>query len=137
MKTKDYKNIQVGEKATFSKTITESDISAFVSICGDFNPIHVDEVFAKKSKFRTRIAHGMLTAALIDNTLTGIMGLGGIHISQEVKFLAPVKIGDSIKVVSEVIEKKEARKRLVIKTRMTNQDNELVLEGIAETMMPQ
>lgn len=136
MEARDFDEVQIGEAVTFSKTITESDISSFVSICGDFNPIHMDEMFAKKSRFGTRIAHGMLTAALIDYTLTGIMGSGGIHISQEVKFLAPVKIGDSIKVISQVVEKIETKNRLVIKTQMTNQENELVLEGTAITMMP-
>lgn len=137
MRKRRYEDVQIGEKVTFGKTITESDIWAFGAICGDFNPVHMDEEFSKSSMFGTRIAHGMLTAALLDNTLTGIMGEGGIHISQEVKFLAPVKPGDTIKVTSEVVDKIEAKNRLVIKTVMHNQENKVVLEGKAVTMMPQ
>lgn len=136
MRIRKYDDIKIGEKATFRKTITEADIWAFGAICGDFNPIHMDEFFAKGTMFGTRIAHGMLTAALLDSTLTGIMGQGGIHLSQEVKFLLPVKISDSVEVVSEVVGKVEDKKRLVIKTTMTNQEGKTVLEGKAVTMMP-
>lgn len=136
MRVRKYEDVQIGENVTFGKTITDSDIWAFGAICGDFNPVHMDEEYAKSSMFGTRIAHGMLTAALLDNTLTGIMGEGGIHISQEVNFMAPVKPGDSIRVVSEVIDKIEAKNRLVIKTTMENQQGKVVLEGKAITMMP-
>jgi 3-hydroxybutyryl-CoA dehydratase len=136
MRIRRYEDVQIGEKATFRKTITEADVWAFGAISGDFNPVHMDESFAKGTMFKTRIAHGMLTAALLDSTLTGIMGQGGIHITQEVKFLLPVKISDSVEVVSEVVEKVEAKNRLVIKTTITNQEGKVVLEGKAVTMMP-
>ena len=136
MRVRKYEEIQIGEKITFRKTITDSDIWAFGAICGDFNPVHMDEEYAKSSIFGTRIAHGMLTAALLDYTLTGIMGEGGIHISQQVIFRAPVKPGDSIKVISEVIDKIETKNQLVIKTIMENQEGRVVLEGNAITMMP-
>jgi 3-hydroxybutyryl-CoA dehydratase len=108
MRIRRYEDVRVGEKASFRKTVTEADVWAFGAISGDFNPVHMDESFAKGTMFKTRIAHGMLTAALLDSTLTEIMGQGGIHISQEVKFLLPVKISDSVEVMSEVVEKIEA-----------------------------
>ncbi|NPV93242.1 MAG: MaoC family dehydratase [Firmicutes bacterium] len=136
MNKRSYEEVSVGEEVSFSKTITEADVWSFGAICGDFNPVHMDENFAKGSMFKGRIAHGMLTASLIDYTLTGIMGAGGIHISQEVKFLAPVKIGDSISVLSKVVEKITEKRRLVVESVMKNQEGRTVLEGKAVTMMP-
>ena len=133
---REFEDIQIGEKATFSKTVTEADILAFCAICGDFNPLHVDEEFAKKSMFKGRIAHGMLVASLIDQTLTAIAGLGGVHISQSVVFKAPVRIGDTITVVSELAEKREDKRRVIINSTLTNQNGEVVITGRAEGMLP-
>lgn len=81
---KRFEDIQVGDKATFSKTMTESDIFAFAGITGDFNPIHVNAEFAKDSLFKQRVVHGMLTAGLLirDSRLPGpplrwLLGYGG------------------------------------------------------------
>lgn len=136
MRKREYGEVLIGDEVRFSKTITEADVWAFGGISGDFNPIHMDERYANSSMFKTRIAHGMLTASLIDYTLNALMGPGGIHISQELKFLAPVKIGDSIQVISSVVDKIESKNRLVIKTIMKNQEDRVVLEGTAITMMP-
>ena len=103
---KNFKDIEIGDKSVFEKTITEADIFAFAGICGDFNPLHVSKEFAKNSMFKGRIAHGTLVAGLIDYTLTDIVGLGGIHISQLCRFKAPVKIGDTITVESELVGKR-------------------------------
>jgi len=136
MKEKKYEEIKIGDKSIFSKTITEADIFAFTGITGDFNPLHVDEKYSKKSMFKSRIAHGMLTAGLICNTLTEIIGLGGVHISQSVRFKAPVKIGDTITVESEIIDLKPEKNRLIVKSTLTNQDGVVVLTGEAEGMVP-
>jgi 3-hydroxybutyryl-CoA dehydratase len=133
---KKLEDIQVGEKATFGKTVTEADVFAFAGITGDFNPIHVNVEFAKNSFFGKRVAHGMLTASLIDQTLTNIGGLGTIHLTQSVKFMAPVFIGDTVTVVSEVVSKDGARNRMTVKSTVTNQDGKTVLEGEALIMMP-
>ena len=133
---KRFDDIQVGDKATFSKTMTESDIFAFSAITGDFNPIHVDAEFAKGSVFKQRVVHGMLTAGLIDQTLTNIGGAGNIHLSQFVKFTAPVHIGDTVSVFSEVISKDAAKSRVTVKSTVINQEGKTVLEGEALIMIP-
>ena len=136
MTKKKFEDIQVGEKATFSKTMTESDIFAFAGITGDFNPIHVNAEFAKDSLFKQRVVHGMLTAGLLDQTLTNIGGAGNIHLSQLVKFLAPVFIGDTVTVVSELVSKDPTKNRATIKSTVTNQGGKTVLEGEALIMIP-
>ena len=131
-----FEDIQVGDKATFSKTMTESDIFAFSAITGDFNPIHVDVEFAKESIFKQRVVHGMLTAGLVDQTLTHIGGAGNVHLSQFVKFMAPVHIGDTVTVTSEVANKDAAKNRVTVKSTVTNQAGKTVLEGEALIMIP-
>ena len=136
MKKKDFSEISVGVKSVFSKTITESDIFAFTGISGDFNPLHVSEQFARTSQFKGRIAHGMLVAGLIDYTLTDLAGLGAIHISQSVRFKAPVKIGDTITVESVIIAVNQEKCRFNVQSTLTNQDETVVLTGEAELMLP-
>ena len=135
MVKKKFEDIQIGEKATFGKTITEADVFAFAGITGDFNPLHVNAEYAKGTFFKRRVAHGMLTAGLIDQTLTNMGGLGTIHLSQVVKFTAPVFIGDTVTVVSEVRAKDAAKNRLTINSTITNQEGKTVLEGEAVVMM--
>ena len=133
---KRFEDIQVGDQATFAKTITEADVFAFAGITGDFNPIHINLEFAKNSLFGKRVAHGMLTASLVDQTLTNLGGLGTIHLSQTVKFLAPVFIGDTVTVVSEVVTRDTTKNRLTVKSVITNQEGKTVLEGEALIMKP-
>jgi len=133
---KRFEDIQAGEKATFSKTMTEADVFAFAAITGDFNPIHVNAEFAKDSIFKQRVVHGMLTAGLIDQTLTNIGGAGNIHLSQFVKFTAPVHLGDTVTVTSEVSSMDAAKNRVTVKSTVTNQAGKTVLEGEALIMIP-
>ncbi len=135
MRGMTYDEITVGTKASFSKTITESDIHSFSAISGDFNPIHVDEVYATTSslgqKVKGRIAQGMLTASLF-STLVGVYipGKGALYVSQSCIFKAPVKIGDTITAEIEVMEKLE-KNRIRMATRCINQHGKIVLEGEA------
>lgn len=133
---KTFENLAVGEKSSFEKTITDADIFAFCGICGDFNPLHVSESFAEKTMFRTRIAHGMLCASLIDPTLTEMVGPGGIHISQSIIFKAPVRVGDTITVESCITEKMPDKKGLNIDSVLTNQDGVVVITGTASVRVP-
>jgi 3-hydroxybutyryl-CoA dehydratase len=131
-----FEDIQIGEKVSFGKTLTEADVFAFAGITADFNPIHVNAEFAKNSFFGKRVAHGMLTASLINQTLTNLGGLGTIHLTQTVKFMAPVFIGDTVTVASEVASKDPGKNRMTVKSTVTNQEGKTVLEGEALIMMP-
>ena len=124
--------LKVGDQASFSKTISETDVYLYAGITGDFNPAHVDEVYAQSTAFKTRIAHGMLTAGLISNLLgTQLPGPGSIYMSQSLKFLAPVTIGDTITATVEIIEIVAEKKRVVLKTTCANQEGTIVVDGEA------
>lgn len=127
---------QVGDRATRTKTISESDVYMFAGITGDFNPVHVDEVSARRTRFGGRIAHGMLTAGLISAILAmELPGPGTIYLSQTLKFLAPVRIGDTVTAQVEVLEIDES-KRLRLRTIASNQDGVQVIEGEALVVPP-
>ncbi|SMB99220.1 3-hydroxybutyryl-CoA dehydratase [Thermanaeromonas toyohensis ToBE] len=127
-----FDEIQIGQKASLSKTITEADIYAFAGITGDFNPVHVDAEFAKKTIFKERIAHGLLTAGLISAVLgTKLPGPNSVYLKQELEFTAPVRIGDTITAEVEVMEKKPEKKILRLRTIAFNQKGDTVLKGEA------
>jgi 3-hydroxybutyryl-CoA dehydratase len=133
---REYEDVKVGERASASRTITEDDVNQFAAISGDYNPIHVDEEFAKRTRWGGRIAHGMLVAGLVTQTLSELGGGGAVHTSQEVSFRAPVHIGDTVTVTSEVTGKIEEKRRLLIATTWTNQDGVVVTKGSGELMLP-
>ena len=109
----------------------------YAGITGDLNPAHINQVEAEKTMFKGRIAHGMLTAGLISAVLgMHLPGPGTIYLAQELKFLAPVRIGDTVKAQVEVIEIIEEKKRVKLKTTCTNQEGTLVLDGVATVMPP-
>lgn len=121
-----------GERATFSKTITEADITGFAGLTGDFNPLHVDDEFARQSRFGGRIAHGMLTAGLISAVLgMRLPGPGGIYVSQTLSFKRPVHVGDTVTAVAEVLRFHSGRRLLTLRTTCHNQRQEIVVEGEA------
>ena len=135
MRGKTYDEISVGDKAGFSKTITEADIHSFSAVSADFNPIHVDEVYAATSslgkKVGGRIAQGMLSASMF-STLVGmyIPGKGALYVSQTCDFKRPVRIGDTLRAECEVLEKLE-KSRIRMHTRCINQNGEVVVAGEA------
>jgi 3-hydroxybutyryl-CoA dehydratase len=124
--------IHVGDSAEFAKTISESDIYLFAGVTGDFNPAHINEAYAQKTFFKTRIAHGMLAAGLI-STVGGTMlpGPGAVYVRQELDFLAPIHIGDTITARVEVIEIIADKNRVKLRTTCVNQDGKLVVDGMA------
>jgi 3-hydroxybutyryl-CoA dehydratase len=129
--------IQMGDSAQFSKTVSETDVYLYAGITGDFNPAHVNEAYAEKTFFKTRIAHGMLTAGFISTILgTLLPGPGTIYLKQELKFLAPVRIGDTITARAEVIELLTKKNFVRLKTTCTNQAGTLVLDGEAMVSAP-
>jgi 3-hydroxybutyryl-CoA dehydratase len=130
-----YADIKVGDKATFSKTISEADIYNFAGVSGDFNPVHINEEFAKNGFFKTRIAHGFLCASFISTVLgTKLPGPNTIYLSQELQFKAPVKIADTLTAECEVIEKIDKKKILKLKTTVYNQTGVPVIEGTATVL---
>ena len=135
MKTID--SIQVGDSASFTKTVTETDIILYAGISGDFNPAHIDSEYAKDSMFGRRIAHGMLSAGFISNVLgTQLPGPGTIYMGQELRFVKPVYIGDTVTATATVIERMEEKNRLKLETVVVNQRGEKVITGIATVMPP-
>ncbi len=128
-------DIYVGQTARFSKTVTESDIYTFAGVTGDFNPIHVNKEYAAKTRFGERIAHGMLTASFF-STVLGMMlpGAGAIYLSQNSKFLLPVKIGDTITAQGVVTEINKEKRIFTVETTAFNQRNEVVIKGEAKMM---
>lgn len=129
--------IKTGDFAEFAKTISESDIYMYAGITGDLNPAHINEAYAQKTFFKTRIAHGMLTAGFISAILgMQLPGPGTIYMKQELKFMAPVRIGDTIVARAEVIEVKEEKNRIKLKTTCTNQEGTVVLDGEAVVSPP-
>jgi 3-hydroxybutyryl-CoA dehydratase len=129
--------IHLGDTAEFEKTISETDVYLYAGITGDLNPAHINEKLALQTVFKGRIVHGMLTAGLISAVLgMQLPGPGSIYLGQEIRFTAPVRIGDTIKARIEVIEKQEEKNRVVLRTICQNQDGTIVLEGIAKVMPP-
>nr|WP_295969801.1 MaoC family dehydratase [uncultured Bacillus sp.] len=127
-----YEEIFIGDTAIFSKTISEFDIYQFAGITGDFNPMHIDETFADTTIFKDRIAHGLLTGSFISTVLgMKLPGPNSIYLSQNFKFTAPVKIGDTVKAVVEVLEKIDAKKLIKLKTQVFNQNDVMVVDGEA------
>ena len=122
--------LQVGDVAEFAKTVTETDIYLYAGITGDFNPAHVNEAYAKNTFFKTRIAHGMLTAGFVSAIIANqLPGPGTIYMKQELSFLAPVRIGDTITARVEVLELLAEKNRVRLKTTCSNQDGVTVLTG--------
>ena len=125
------RRIKVGDKMVFSKTITQEDIELFARITGDVNPIHLSDDFARKTIFNGAIAHGILTAGLISAALSKLPGVI-IYLSQDLRFVRPVRPGEIIEAVVEVVEKLVDRSELKLKTTCMNQRRELVLDGEAQ-----
>ena len=137
VKGKSIDELKVGDSAEISKTITETYINNFANVTGDFNPVHLDQAYAEKTVFKGRIAHGLLSVGLLSNVLGNILpGHGTIYLSQEVKFLAPVRIGDTITARVEVLELLPEKNRVKFRTICTNQDGKVVVDGIAWGMPP-
>ena len=129
--------LKVGDTAEFSKTVSESDIYMFAGISGDMNPAHIDESYASKTAFKTRIAHGMIPAGFISAVLgTRLPGPGSVYMKQDLTFLAPVRIGDTITARVEIIEILAEKKRVRFRTTCANQDGIMVLDGEALVSPP-
>ncbi|PMD73872.1 MaoC family dehydratase [Companilactobacillus nuruki] len=133
-----YENeLKVGMSGSVSKRITEDDVNTFAKVTGDYNPMHVDEEFAKSTQFHKRIAHGMLSAGMISACLgTKMPGPGAIYLNQSLRFDKPVYFGDVLVATVTVVkvEQKAHFQIVTLSTIVTNQDGEKVTEGEAQIM---
>ena len=129
--------ISLGDFAEISKTLSDSDIYLYAGITGDFNPAHLNEEYAKKTFFKTRIAHGMLTASFVSAPIGTILpGYGTVYIRQEINFKAPAHIGDTLTARVEVLEVMSDKNRVRLKTTCLNQDGTVILDGEALVSPP-
>ena len=128
--------LEVGQAAEFTKTVTETDVVLFAGITGDLNPAHVDQVWAQGSRFGGRIAHGMLSASFISTVLAmKLPGPGTIYLSQNLRFTGPVRIGDTVTARVEVAEVMPKR-RVRLTTTVRTHDGTQVIEGEAVVLAP-
>lgn len=128
------KKIRIGDRADFSKTISESDVYTFAGICGDFNSVHINETEARKLRFGKRVCHGMLVGSFISTVLGMYLpGPGTVYLEQSLKFKKPVYIGDTIRAEVEVTEIDKSI--ITLHTEVINQNNDIVIEGMAKVMV--
>lgn len=130
MAGKTIDQLNIGDKAFFEKTVSESDVYLFAGITGDFNPAHVNEVEASGSIFQGRIAHGMLVASFL-STVVGMYlpGPGTILVRQELKFLGPVRFGDTVRAEVEIREIISRKELVILGAVVTNQDGKKIIQG--------
>ena len=127
---------KVGDSAEITKTITEADIQAFAEVTGDHNPIHLDDEFARTTRFGRRIAHGMLTASLISSVLANkLPGEGSVYLGQSLQFVAPVFPGDEVTARVSVKQIRDDKPILKLETVCVNQRDEVVIRGEATVLI--
>jgi 3-hydroxybutyryl-CoA dehydratase len=128
-------DLTIGMESSYQKTITETDIDAFAALTGDTNPVHLDSEYAATTPFKARIAHGMLSAGLISTVLgTQLPGPGCIYLEQQIKFKAPVFIGDTLVATVTVEDINQRRGRVSLKTQCFV-NTKLVADGTASMMV--
>lgn len=128
-----FEQIEIGQTEEFFHRILESDIDTFCNLTGDDNPLHMDDNYASKTNFKERVVHGMLTASFISTMIgTRIPGKGALWYEQHIKFLAPVRIGDEIRVWAKVLHKSETQRIVVLETVIYNQHGKKVIDGEAK-----
>lgn len=128
---------KVGQNASVCKTITDGDIRDFARISGDDNPIHLDDDYAAQSLFGKRIVHEILVSALISRVIgTMLPGEGTIYLSQDLKFIKPVYVEDTVVAEVEILKIDNEKKRMTLKTTVTKEDGTCVIEGEALVIPP-
>lgn len=128
--------LSVGMKASYAKTVTHADIVLFAGISGDMNPVHINHEFAEETMFEGRIVHGLLTASFISTAIgMKLPGPGSIYLDQSLKFKAPVRAGDTVKAIVEIVEINQEKRRVFLKTTCHVGDT-IVLDGEAKVLVP-
>jgi len=124
--------VEIGDQAMMSKTISETDAYLFTAMTGSINPLYLDETYAAKTEFKKRIVPELLIALMFPATQGNFLpGDGNLHLKQHVDFLKPVYVGDTITVVVEIVGKILEKNRVIIKNTAYNQNNEIVVTGEA------
>ena len=136
-KGKTILELNVGDFAESIKRIVDKDVVMFSEVSGDRNPVHLDEEYASTTRFKHRIAHGHLVSSLFSALLgTELPGEGSIYLGQDIRYLKPVYLNDEIRAVVKVVECDTTRNRVKLETNAYNQNNEMVISGMAEIMPP-
>jgi 3-hydroxybutyryl-CoA dehydratase len=132
-----FDEMSVGQKASYTRTVTNEDVLLFAAVSGDTNPVHLDEEFAAATQFKGRIAHGMYTAGLISAAIAmELPGPGTIYLGQDLRFERPVRIGDTITVDLEITEMTAGKNFVKLATVVSNQNAKVVVSGSATVMAP-
>ena len=127
---------QVGDSASLSKAISEEDVMVFAKLVGDDNPVHLDDEYARNTRFKGRIVHGALVSGLISAALgTKLPGPGAIYLSQRVEFLHPVRPGDTVTAIVEVTDVRVDKPVITLKTYCVNQADKIVVDGEAVVLL--
>ncbi len=132
----NFDDLVIGQKSTFSQKIDDSLLNDFAKISGDFNPLHMDEKYADKTKFGKRVCHGMLLASFFSQ-LVGMYlpGKNALYFSQTLNFRNPCFIGDQVTIEGEIVEKKPNMKLITVKTTIHNQIGKCLIDGLAKVIV--
>tara|TARA_Y100001956_G_scaffold26786_1_gene26602 strand:+ start:71 stop:469 length:399 start_codon:yes stop_codon:yes gene_type:complete len=126
---------EIGQAATIEKTLDKQTVEAFASVSEDYNPIHLDEDFAKTTQFERPIVHGMLASSLISGLLASkVPGAGSIYLGQSLKFVRPIFVGETVTAKVEVTSVRDDKPIAVISTQVLNANGEVAVEGEATVM---
>lgn len=135
--TGTFKNLYIGQTAEFTKQLTDEDVFNFAKASGDVNPVHLNDDAGKKSIFGQRVVHGMLVSGLISAVIANkLPGNGSIYLGQELKFIKPTFIGDTVTAIAEVIAIDVEKNRARLKTTCMNQHGDIVIKGEALVLLP-
>jgi len=131
-----FDEIPIGHAKNFSVKIDEEMLDSFANISGDFNPLHMDEQYAKTTQFKGRVCHGMLLASFLSRLIgMYIPGKFSLYFSQSLNFRAPCFIGDEVTITGTVTEKHNSTKMLTLKTVISNQNENCLVDGIAKVIV--
>lgn len=127
----NFDDVVIGRKQRLTRTITAAEVDQFGHLSGDLNPLHMDDAFAARSPFGRRVVHGLLTGALMSTAHTQLTGPGYAYVGQELKFLGPVFIGDTVHVEVTVVDKKDVKRILILDTVVSKDTGEKVVAGLS------
>lgn len=132
---KMFEDVALGSRVQHAHIVTEEDVALYAGLTGDYNPVHVDEEYARTTRYGTRVAHGLLTCGLVQKSLTELVAPGGVSLSYEFHLRRPVFLGDTVVAEAEVAEKVPGKSLVVCNLNCTNGRGETVVEGRATIKM--